>query len=151
CERAVRPMKTVFAYIWAALHFVLLVLGMATLVSLGWFYGVIWWEGQPSPIMTPPPIRVSPVAQRAAALISPGIQSIARDSEDAIVASAGGVVAQWAARKVYPFAVSKVPVVAEVGCDHLLSRFGEMPVGEVAAWLVEHAASKGQVPHWTIR
>lgn len=144
-------MKTLLGWLCGAVHFGLLILGTATLVSLAWFYGTIWYEGQPSPILAAAPIRVSPVAEKAAALITPNMQRIARESEDAIVASAGGSVKQWAVRKVYPFAVEKIPVVTEVGCDYLLTRLGDMPVAEIAAWLVEHATSKGQEPHWTLR
>jgi hypothetical protein len=101
--------------------------------------------------MAMPAVQVSPVATKAAALISHDLQEIAEKAEGPIIASAGGTIERWAARRVYPYAVEKIPVVTEVGCDHLMSKFGEMPMSKVAAWLVEHATAKGQTPHWSVR
>lgn len=120
--------------------------GAATLVSLLWFHAVLWFEAHADrPRYQGVP--VSPVAQKLAARVAPGLQDAARDYEPTFLHNAGGPVTRWAAGVVYPVVVDEIPRGTEVGCDHLLSHFGSLSLTELVEMVVDHATSKGRTVH----
>jgi hypothetical protein len=137
--------------LWAWAKNLLALVGGATLLSLAWFWGTLWYETHVSPPVYQAMPPVSAVAEKLAASISPAIVRFAAGAEDDFARYAPAGIPRWVFHRGYPYAVKAIPEGAKVGCNLALDRFGSMTAAQVAAMLVEHQRSRGREAHPSVR
>lgn len=124
-------------------------LGGATLLALAVFYGSLWLLPENARYQASPP--VSPVAEKIAAWVSPGVVRFATDAEDDFARAAPKGAGRWIFHRAYPYALRAIPAATKVGVSVGLDRFGSLTAREMAQMLVEHQRFQGRDVHPTVR
>lgn len=119
--------------------------GAAVTLGLVLFGASLWFYPESTRCYARP--APSPVAARLARKIAPELQVVANEYKPTFIAHAGNALERTGARLAYPVVVREIPTAAEVGCDHLLSHFGRMPLSELVELVVDHETARGELAH----
>lgn len=120
--------------------------GALSLACVAYVHVEMWRETHARPLISAPS-AISPVAEKLAARVAPGLQEAARAYQPTFVQNAGGPVNRLAAGLVYPVVVREIPRGTAIGCDHILTHFGRLSLAELVGLVVDHAAAKGERVH----